>query len=259
LAETLGDALLQPLQPLLLAPILDLQGFDSLFVGLDHRLAFALKLPPARFHALRLRALGDQLSMPGSRRLLYGLGHLSGRQALRDASLGAVEPPPLALDPLRFLIQRSLFLPDRREAHLEQTRRLGRFLAEHPDLLLAQQIGQQSLDLGIAVGAQLPLALRREHRGEEGIGAAADGLDAAGIGVHLAVGHGAVVQHHGFPGAIVGEDEQEGFGLAPAVEADHDLRLVTATVVGPDQVFLVFGQTDVVVVGEPARPRRAGT
>ncbi|MCH2221551.1 MAG: hypothetical protein MK097_14695, partial [Dechloromonas sp.] len=119
----------------MLAPILCLQGFDSPFAGLDHRLAFALKLPPARFHALRLRALGDQLGMPGSRRLLRGLSHLSGRQALRDASLGAIKAPPFTLDPVRFLIQRGLFLPDRREAHLEQTRRLARLLAEHADLL----------------------------------------------------------------------------------------------------------------------------
>jgi hypothetical protein len=105
LGEALGDTLLQPFQPLLLAPILGLQGFDGLFAGLDHGLAFALKLPPARFHALRLLALGDQLRMPGSRRLLRGLGRLSTRQALRDASLGAVEPPPFALDPLRFLVQ----------------------------------------------------------------------------------------------------------------------------------------------------------
>src|SRR5574337_1665528 len=183
LTETLGDTLLQPFQPLLLAPILCLRGFDDLFAGLDHGLAFALKLSPARFNALRLISLGDQLSMPGSRRLQLGVGRLSDRQALRDASLGAVEPPLFALDPLRFLVQRGLFLPDRREARLEETRRLGCFLAEGPDLLLPEQIGQQGLDLGIAVGAQLPLALCREHRGEEGVGATADALDAAGIGV----------------------------------------------------------------------------
>lgn len=163
LTETLGDTLAQPFQPLLLAPILCLQGFDDVFAGLDHGLAFALKLSPARFHALRLLSLGEQLSMPGSRRLLLGLGRLSGRQTLRDASLGAIEPPLFALDPPRLLVQRGLFLPDRREARLEETRRLGRFLAERPDLVLPEQIGQQGLDLGIAVGAQLPLALRRKR------------------------------------------------------------------------------------------------
>ena len=222
-------------------------------------MAFALKLSPARFHALRLLSLGEQLSMPGSRRLLLGLGRLSGRQTLRDASLGAIEPPLFALDPPRLLVQRGLFLPDRREARLEETRRLGRFLAERPNLVLPEQIGQQGLELGIAVGAQLPLALRRKHRGEEGVGAAADGGDAAGIGVHLAVGHGAVVQCHRFPGAIVGDHEQEGFGLAPAVEPDHDLRAVTTAVVRPDQVFLVLGQTDVVVIGEAAWTGHAGS
>jgi hypothetical protein len=53
----------------------------------------------------------------------------------------------------------------------------------------------------------LPLTLGREHRGKEGIGAAADGFDAARLGVHLAVGHRAVVQRHRFPGAIISEEE----------------------------------------------------
>ena len=241
LGKALGNTLFQPFQPLNLAPVLGFQDVDGLGAGLDHGMAFALKLPPARLHTSRLLAFGDQLCVPGSGRLLRGLGRLATRKALRDAGLGAVEPALLGLDTPRFRIQSSLFLPDRRKAGLEQARRLARLLAQRPDFFLSQQVSQQGLDLGIAVGAQLPLALGREHRGEEGVGAAADGFDAAGIGVHLTVRHGAIVQHHGRPCPVVREPEQEGFGLAPAGEADDRLRAITATVVGPDQVLLVFG------------------
>ena len=187
LGDALGDALRQPFQPLRLALVLGLQGVDGLRSGLDHGLAFALKLLPARFHPARLLALRHQLRVPGSDRLLRCLGRLATRKALRDAGLGAVEPAPFTLDTLRFRIQSSLFLPDGRQAGLEQARRLARLLAQRPDFFLSQQVSQQSLDLGIAVGAQLPLALRREHRREEGVGAAAECFDATGIGVHLAV------------------------------------------------------------------------
>ena len=51
---------------------------------------------------------------------------------------------------------RDRFLPDRRKTRSEQTRRIGRFLAERPNLLLPEQIGQKGLDLGITVGDQLP-------------------------------------------------------------------------------------------------------
>ena len=106
------------------------------------------------------------------------------RALLFPGYFGASE---LTLDTLRFRIQSSLFLPDGRQAGLEQARRLARLLAQRPDFFLSQQVSQQRLDFGIAVGAQLPLALRREHRREEGVGAAAECFDATGIGVHLAV------------------------------------------------------------------------
>lgn len=151
LGEALCDTLFQPFQPLNLALILGLQGLDGLGAGLDHGMAFALKLPPARLDAPRLLAFGHQLRMPGSGRLLRGLGRLATRQALRDAGLRAVEPAPFSLDALRFRIQPRLFLPDRRQARLEQAGRFARLLAQHPDFFLSEQVGQQGLDLGIAV------------------------------------------------------------------------------------------------------------
>ncbi len=187
LSEALGDTLFQPFQPLNLAPVLGFQDVDGLGAGLDHGMAFALKLPPARLHTPRLLAFGHQLRVPGSGQLLRGLGRLATRKALRDAGLRAVEPALLGLDTLRFRIQSRLFLADRRKAGLEQAGRFARLLAQHPDFFLSEQVGQQGLDLGISLGAQLPLALRREHRREKGVGAAAECFDATGIGVHLAV------------------------------------------------------------------------
>jgi hypothetical protein len=149
-----------------------------------------------------------------------------------------------------------LLLPDRCEARLEQSRRLGGLGPERADLVLIEQVGQQRLDLGIAVGVELALALRGEHRGEERLGAATDALHAARVGLDPAIGYRAVVEAHRPPLSAVVEALQERFGLAPTVHSNDHLRSVAAPFMGPGQVLHTLGQVDMVVVREAARPRR---
>jgi hypothetical protein len=155
-----------------------------------------------------------------------------------------------------FCIQAGLLLPDRDQARLQQACDFGGLLADGANLFLAQQIGQQRLDLAIAVGVELALALGGEYRREEGLRAAADALDAAGVRLDASVGYRAIVDTHGPPLPIVVQSEQECLGLAAATHPDDDLRSVAAAFVRPGQVLDALGEVDVVVEREAARPRR---
>jgi hypothetical protein len=120
------------------------------------------------------------------------------------------------LQPLALGIERGRFGAQRRQRRLQLPRRLARLLTERADVLLPQQIGQQGLDLAVAVGAELPLPLCREDRGEEGVRRPADGLDASRIGLDLAIGDGAIGQRGGRPRAGVIQRQQIGLGPAAA-------------------------------------------
>ena len=79
------------------------------------------------------------------------------------------------------------FLPDPHQPRFQQLGRLRRLGTQFPDLILRQQIGQQGLDLAIAVVRQLPLALGAKHGCEERVRASAQMLDATGVGFDFPV------------------------------------------------------------------------
>ncbi len=152
--------------------------------------------------------------------------------------------------------QTGLLLPDRDQARLQQPCDFGGLLADGANLFLTEKIGQQRLDLAIAVGVELALTLGGEYRREEGLRAAADALDTVGIRLDASVGYRAVVDTHGPPLPIVVQSEQERLGLAAATHPDDDLRSVAAAFVRPGQVLDALGEVDVVVEREAAGPRR---
>jgi hypothetical protein len=187
LRSAVRDALLQAIQPLLLAPVLRLQRLDGLDAGLVGGNTLALQLRAARFGASRLVLLGQQLRLLLSHDFKGCLRRLSLREAPGHAFPGSLQSAPLVRNAERLFVHAGRLLSHGAEAGLEQARCLCRPQSLRPYRFLPQQVGQQGLDLAVAVGAQLPLALRREHGGEERVGTAADGLDTAGVGVHLAV------------------------------------------------------------------------
>jgi hypothetical protein len=132
-----------------------------------------------------------------------------------------------------------LLLPDQRQTILEQPGRLRCVLTLLPHLVQAQQVGQQALDLAVAVGRQWPLALGREHRREEGLRRAEQFAHGLLVDIDLAVADGAVGKHHRLPVAV-GLLEQEGLGLALAIDAKHKLRFVAVPPVLPGQFLLAF-------------------
>src|SRR5574343_856067 len=96
-----------------------------------------------------------------------------------DPLVRAVPSTGVILQPLALGIERGSLGAQRRQRRLQLPRRLARLLTERADVLLPQQIGQQGLDLAVAVGAELPLALGREDRREEGVRRPADALEAS--------------------------------------------------------------------------------
>jgi hypothetical protein len=252
LRETGCYALFKPIAALLLTVLLRFERRSRLRGAVNQRLAFDQQLSASLPSGLRLFALRCQSRVPGLRRVRCGLGALPCRRSTHQPILHPVEPNKPAGDLGALLLQSRQLLADRQQPGLEKTGGLVGSMTQGPNLFLPQQVGQQGLDLGIAVGAELTLALCRKHRREEGVGAATDGLDTAGVGFHLAIGHRAVVKTHRLPAPVRIQQVQIGFRATPTIEADHDLRSVASALVRPGQILLVLGQVDVVVVREAA-------
>jgi hypothetical protein len=163
---------------------------------------------------LRSRPLGLQLSAPrvvrtallaardeacadlqrGPRRrgglLKRGLGLRGARGRIGDGRAGPLQAFVLGIHPGRLLALGQ-------QPRLQQSGRLGGVTPQRLDGLLAEQVGQQRLDLSVAVVAELPLTLRAEHRGEECVCTAAQPFDAARVGLDLAVRDRAVLKFDG--------------------------------------------------------------
>ena len=155
-----GDALRQALQALQGIVLLSLEPLNGLRAGGDQRLALLKQLRTTRLGALGLIPLGLQAGMANPMPVQCLLRLLSLKQGLRNAvrcTLQAMQPR-IQANLLR--IQPSQLLPDGRQPGLDQFGGVIGLLPQGTDFFLAEQVGKQALDLGIAVGAELALALR---------------------------------------------------------------------------------------------------
>ena len=218
-----ADALLQTFQPPHLRQVLGPQCLCRLAGHVELGLPFGCELGASGLDRVGLFAFGRQAGVPLERLVQPGLGRPLGAFGTGHPQVRAVEPLSGVLDSRDLVDQAGLLLPDCDQSRLQQACDLGGLLADGANLFLTEQIGQQRLDLAIAVGVELALALGGEYRREEGLRAAADALDAAGVRLDASVGYRAIVDTHGPPLPIVVQSEQECLGLAAATHPDDDL------------------------------------
>jgi len=221
-----GDTPLKVVEALPLAGFLGGDGFDSLLAHTDQFRPFSAQLSAPDLGTSGMVERSLLLDQPNA-------GCLQHQPALAlDARLGfdpagrIRQPVAFGVHPLPLGIEPGLFPAYGDQSGLQQVGDLSGLPPLGADVLLAQQVGEQGLDLAGLVGAQLALALGRERGSEKGLRAAQQVLDTLRIGPGLAVGDRAIgkLQRPPLPGLVPGE--QVGFGSTPAIAADDYLRAV---------------------------------
>ena len=154
---------MQAVRTLLLAQGLLTQYLQGLVVG--QRLLGELRIQslPSRFHRHGLLVFNLQTGHPFLQFQQPGLCDrlpgLAGWAFLRSS----FEHRPGGDQAVGLLLPPRLFLPRGGQRRFEQTSRVLGLLAQGANFVLPQQVGQQGLDLCMAVGTELSFALGTKH------------------------------------------------------------------------------------------------
>ena len=152
-----SNPLIESLQSQALRLILGPERTDRLRSRIEHTLPFCHQLGTSNLGGPRLLAFSRHAGMPQLGGVQSGLRRLFCVLGRRPPGSRSIERALRCLDAPAFIVESGLLLADGGQARLEQPRRLGGLLAQCADLLLPEQVGEQGLDLCVAVGAQLAL------------------------------------------------------------------------------------------------------